>query len=68
MATKTVKAKEFEITELAKLAARTKVITVKKSELRKGWDAVDDEVVEQIRVSDAACIASYKQQLLNGVI
>lgn len=58
----------FEITERAKLSARTRVITIKKGELRKGWEAVDDEVIQTIRASDEACIQSYKQQLLDGAL
>lgn len=62
------KAVAFPITERAKLAARTKVVTVRKGELRKGWDAVTPEVVEAIQHSDAQCIESYTEQLMNGVL
>ena len=62
------KAPESPLTERAKLAARTKVFAKVKGELRKGWDAVDDEVVQTLQASDEACIASYKQQLLAGAL
>lgn len=62
------KAPQFELTERAKLSARARVITVKKGEFRKGWEAVDDSVIEDIRASDEACIASYREQLRNGIL
>ena len=62
------KAVQFEITERAKLAARTKVLGVKKGEFRKGWDAVTPDIVQWVQESDAECIASYTEQLKNGIL
>ena len=66
MTKKTVRANE--ITERAKLAARTKAFTATKGELRRGWEAVTPELIEDIRVRDEEIIADYTEQLRAGIL